>query len=234
MRHQGRESQGDPRESLNDVHGESIREPSRGGLSLSNASAGSGSPFSIYMQQSPGYNRAQPSDFATKPPRARRGKRLAVRRTQGEPHGSVEGSTSPSHRRGHPRILQARLPTHARRDLPDCLFIGAASDIYRGLAEMLDDIGNIRNVPTFSMRNQKFELVDTQCPRSGNCFRRIQYGIRFRVRHDHRGSPTHHRLASKKRFFLGDVLRAQLQRMERARRWGRYSPPSSASRRSGI
>lgn len=47
---------------------------------------------------------------------------------------------------------------------PDCLFIGAASDIYHGLGEMLDDMDNIRNVPTFSMLNQKFELVDTKTP----------------------------------------------------------------------
>ena len=45
---------------------------------------------------------------------------------------------------------------------PECLFIGAASDIYHNLAEMLDDMDNIKNVPTFSMLNQRFKLVDTK------------------------------------------------------------------------
>lgn len=71
-----------------------------------------------------------------------------------------------------PRLTEEAIRAYYKLDFqpmldaisPDCLFIGAASDIYRGLAEMLDDMDNIKNVPTFSMCNQKFELVDTQCP----------------------------------------------------------------------
>ena len=99
---------------------------------------------------------------------------------------------------------------------PDCLFTGAASDIYHGLEEMLDDMDNIRNVPTFSMLNQKFELVDTKTPGQAIVFGEYDLEVGPRLRHAPRGSPAHHRLASLERRDLGDLLHPQLERMERA------------------
>ncbi len=78
-----------------------------------------------------------------------------------------------------PAIAQSAIQAYYKGDYEpmfnmiseNCLFIGAASDIYHGVAEMIADMDNIADAPTFSMIDARFELVDT-----GSADQAIVYG----------------------------------------------------------